>query len=182
MAEIRCKSCGEWINDTDKFCSNCAAPNTKQVDVTQDNIPDTIVELRKWYMQQAAINNKIRRYMIGFSSDDPHACGICKSGDSFIVYENDANGTPTAKYKGSDEAYAVNAMYLLIQSDLSKKNEQVAYRVAESFSGSQERFAKAMEAERKRDLNDKTIKLLLFIIVTIILGGIMALISSLGWY
>lgn len=182
MAQIRCKACGEWINDTDKFCSNCAAQNNKQVDVSNDDIPDTIAELRKWYMQQIAINNKIRRYMIGFSSDDPNAVGICKSGDSFIVYENDSNGVPTAKYKGTDEAYAVNAMYLLIQSDLSKKNEQVAYKVAESFSGSQERFKKAMEAERKRDANDRIIRTLLAIIGMFIVGGIIALIGSMGWY
>jgi predicted nucleic acid-binding Zn ribbon protein len=182
MAQIKCKACGTWINDTDKFCSNCAAPNTQQVDVTQDDIPDTIVELRQWYVRQTAINNKIRRYLIGFSSDDPNASGICKNGNMFIVYENDANGKTTVKYKGTDEAYAVNAMCLQIQSDLSKKNEQVAYKVAESFSGSQERFRKAMEEEQKRESHDRAIRMLLAAIGMLIVGGIIALIGSLGWY
>ena len=182
MAQIRCKACGTWIHDTDNFCSHCAAPNSQQVDVTKDDIPDTIVELRKWYVRQTAINNKIRRYMIGFSSDDPRAAGICKNGNLFIVYENDENGVPNIKYKGPDEAYAVNAMYLQIQSDLSKKNEQVAYKVAESFSGSQERFKKALEEEEKREAHDKIIRTLMVIIGMFIIGGIIALIGSMGWY
>ena len=73
-------------------------------------------------------------------------------------------------------------MYLQIQSDLSKKNEQVAYKVAESFSGSQERFRKAMEEEKKRETNDKIIRLLIAIIGMFIIGGIIALIGSMGWY
>ena len=66
------------------------------------------------------------RFYIGENYKLPKAFGIYQdeaSGD-FIVYKNKADGTRVIRYQGGDEAYAVNEIYLKLQSEALRQKEK----------------------------------------------------------
>lgn len=71
----------------------------------------------------AVWDNKI---FIGINYKKPKAFGIYQDGDQFIVYKNKANGERAIRYQGTDEAYAVNELYLKLKSEIlnQKANNQ----------------------------------------------------------
>ena len=66
------------------------------------------------------------RFFIGVNYTNPKAFGIYKEGNEFIVYKNKSDGSRSERYRGSDEAYAVNELYQKIREMASIHAGQTA--------------------------------------------------------
>ena len=126
MAKVKCEYCGAFIDDSEEKCPNCNAVNAnfkRYVPTT----PKTIEELKGWYAARNLPDESITRFFIGKDIKEPKAFGIYKDGENFIVYKNKANGSRAIRYKGTDEAYAVNELYLKLKSEiLNQKSRNIS--------------------------------------------------------
>ena len=113
------------IEETADKCPFCGATNNA-VKRTADKTPKTIAELQQWYQDRHLPPYETTRFFIGINYKKPKAFGIYQDGDQFIVYKNKANGERAIRYQGTDEAYAVNELYLKLKSEIlnQKANNQ----------------------------------------------------------
>ena len=130
---IKCKHCDNYFEDTKPECPICGAVND-QVVRTANGVPQTIEELKQFCESHNYPLDKMR-FFIGIDYREPKAFGIYKdvvSGD-FVVYKNKANGERAIRYKGIDEAYAVNELYQKIKEEVIKQKEfQARKRASEN--------------------------------------------------
>ena len=115
----KCEYCGNWIDDTDAVCPHCNAPNEHMM-ASADGVPKTIEELKAF----CAMHNlplKDMRFFIGEDYKKPRAFGIYQDGSNFVVYKNKADGGRAVRYRGKDEAYAVNEIYQKMKSEISNQ-------------------------------------------------------------
>ena len=118
MSKIKCEYCGEYILDTDERCSYCGAVNENHTRVAKET-PTTIEELKSWYQARNLPPAETTRFFIGKDIKEPRAFGIYKDNiGNFIVYKNKSNGERAIRYKGTDEAYAVNELYLRLKEEI----------------------------------------------------------------
>ena len=130
--KIKCEYCGAMIEDTADKCPNCGAANVN-VKRTVDKTPKTIEELKSWYQARKLPPYETTRFFIGIDYKKPKAFGIYQDGNEFVVYKNKADGSRAVRYRGTDEAYAVNEIYLKLKSEiLNQKSRNVRSR---SYSG-----------------------------------------------
>ncbi|MDO4966103.1 MAG: hypothetical protein Q4E51_05285 [Lachnospiraceae bacterium] len=116
--KIKCEYCGSMIPDTVDECPNCGASNTHVVRVA-NGTPKTIAELQKWYMDRGLPPYETTRFFIGIDYKKPRAFGIYKDEDgNFVVYKNKDNGERAVRYKGNDEAYAVNELFMRLKQEI----------------------------------------------------------------
>lgn len=115
--QIKCEYCGAFIEETDETCCHCGAVNSNFKRST-DGTPKTIDELKAWYSERNLPPKEVTRFFIGEDYKDPKAFGIYEENGEFIVYKNKADGTRAVRYKGKDEAYAVNEIYLKLKSEI----------------------------------------------------------------
>ena len=120
--QVKCPYCDSFINDTDEKCPNCGGVNHNLRRMAKGT-PKTIEELKQWYKDRGLPPEEKTRFFIGKNYTKPKAFGIYKENGMFIVYKNKANGERAIRYKGTDEAYAVNELYLKLKSEiLNQKN------------------------------------------------------------
>ena len=83
-----------------------------------DGVPKTIEELKAFCAAHNMPLEKMR-FFIGVDFREPRAFGIYRdeNGD-FIVYKNKADGSRAVRYRGKDEAYAVNELYQKLKSEV----------------------------------------------------------------
>lgn len=125
MAKVKCEYCGNYISDLDPICPVCGARN-KDHKRTSDGTPKTIEELKSWYIARNLPPEETTRFFIGKNIKEPKAFGIYEENGTFIVYKNKANGQRAIRYQGTDEAYAVNELYLRLKEEiLNQKNINV---------------------------------------------------------
>lgn len=129
--QVKCEYCGAYINDTDKFCTQCGAVNDNLKRST-DGTPTTIGELKKWYKDRNLPPEDVTRFYIGTDYKGARAFGIYESEGNFIVYKNKGDGTRAIRYQGPDEAYAVNEIYLKLKSEILN---QKAHNIENESSG-----------------------------------------------
>ncbi len=118
----KCDYCGHYIEDTDPYCGNCGAPNDHLMR-SAEGVPKTIEELQNFCAVHRLPLEKMR-FFIGIDYKEPKAFGIYKDENgNFVVYKNKADGTRAIRYRGSDEAYAVNEIYQKMKSEIQiRKN------------------------------------------------------------
>ena len=115
--QIKCEYCGAYISEKDETCSHCGAVNASFKRST-DGTPKTIEELKAWYMEKNLPPEETTRFFIGKNYKGARAFGIYEENGEYIVYKNKNDGTRAVRYKGKDEAYAVNELYLRLKSEI----------------------------------------------------------------
>lgn len=118
-----CDYCGSVIDDTIEKCPNCGAVNV-HMQRSGDQIPKTIEEL-KAFAQEKGIPLEKMRFFIGIDYKEPRAFGIYKEQPSgnCVVYKNKADGSRAIRYRGTDEAYAVNEIYQKMKAELLERKQ-----------------------------------------------------------
>jgi len=124
--KVRCEYCGNMIPDTADQCPDCGAPNEHVVRTSIDT-PKTIEELQQWYKQKGLPPYETTRFFIGIDYKYPRAFGIYKDSEgNYVVYKNKGDGQRAVRYKGTDEAYAVNELYMRLKQEIiQQKSHQV---------------------------------------------------------
>ena len=109
----KCQYCDSTISSEDQKCPSCGAPNPNYVANTERTVflPKTIEELKE-YCAERGMPLLRMRFFIGEDYREPRAFGIYREGDTFIVYKNKSDGSRAVRYRGPDEAYAVNELFL----------------------------------------------------------------------
>lgn len=137
---------------------------------TATEVPETIEELKNFCYRHGLPLEQMR-FFIGENYPGARAFGIYQDYDGyFVVYKNKADGTRAIRYRGTDEAYAVNEIYQKMKSEIQKQNDY--RRNSGYFSGS-----------RKRDENDQIYvsKPIVFLAGTILLVLLSAIIIGVNF-
>ena len=114
--KVKCSYCGQYYDDNIAQCPNCGSPN-EHLHRTSDAVPKTIEELKQ-YCEANGFTPERTRFFIGEDYKKPRAFGIYKDdAGEFVVYKNKADGSRAVRYRGKDEAYAVNELYERLQSE-----------------------------------------------------------------
>lgn len=146
---IQCKYCGSNYSDTELECPNCGAANDC-VNRTAAGAPKTISELLEWARRHHLPLDEMRTY-IGQDVKTARAYGIYKdatSGD-FVVYKNKSDGSRAERYRGKDEAYAVNELYQKMKARVAEQKE---HQMPDADNGGVQRFGKQKDTGLKRVL------------------------------
>ncbi|MBQ0079287.1 MAG: zinc ribbon domain-containing protein, partial [Eubacterium sp.] len=117
--KIKCSYCGSMFNDTMEKCPNCGAPNEGVVRTTKTQ-PQTIEELAQWYKDRGLPPYETTRFFIGQNYTGKRAFGIYKDQKTgnFVVYKNKDSGQRAIRYEGTDEAYAVNELFMRLKEEI----------------------------------------------------------------
>ena len=122
--KITCDYCGNIFDDTNAQCPNCSAPNPGVVRTAKEQ-PITIEQLKQWYIARGLPPYSVTRFFIGTDCKEPKAFGIYKNEKTgkFVVYKNKADGTRAVRYEGTDEAYAVNEIYMRLKQEILQQKQ-----------------------------------------------------------
>ena len=133
--KIKCDYCGNTYEEFQERCPFCSAPNPSHHE--GDDQPRTIEELKKWYKDRNLPPENITRFYIGVDYKYPKAFGIFKDENGeFVVYKNKADGTRSIRYKGHDEAYAVDEIFQKLKDEIVHQKCVNAQRRDPSYSPS----------------------------------------------
>lgn len=129
---VKCSYCGDYIEDTLTECPNCGAVN-EQLRRNGYGIPQTIEELKR-YAAQNNIPLSQMRFFLDYDMKEARAYGIYKDeAGNFVVYKNKSNGERVIRYKGSDEAYAVNEIYQKLRTEMAEQKLYQAENLHRSY-------------------------------------------------
>ncbi len=132
MGKVKCSYCGSFIDDALTNCPHCGAVNEYLVRYAKKT-PKTIEELQQWYTARNLPPEDVSRFYIGKDVKKPRAFGIYKKDGRFTVYKNKSDGTRAVRYSGTDEAYAVNEIYMKLKEEiLNQKNRNLAAKTKAS--------------------------------------------------
>lgn len=136
--KIRCEYCGSYLSDTDEACPSCGAPNEHLVRGAAGQ-PKTIEELRA-FAQKHDLPLEKMRFFLGEDCREPRAFGIYRetNGD-FVVYKNKSDGQRAVRYRGKDEAFAVNELWQKMRSEEQQRKQAQQTRYAPSPSSAPQR-------------------------------------------
>ena len=139
--KVKCDYCENYIEEISESCEHCGAPNP-HYKRTANAQPETIDQLRDWYVAHNLPDETVTRFFIGKDYKGARAFGIYQdvNGD-FVVYKNKSDGTRAERYRGDDEAFAVNELYQKLRSEIAN---QKAGNAKSSSSSSYERVMKKM--------------------------------------
>lgn len=117
--KVKCSYCGNYLSDTEEKCPNCMAPN-EHLKRVGNEVPQTIEELKNWYVEHNLPPEETTRFFIGKDIKDARAFGIYydEHSGNYIVYKNKDTGQRAIRYEGKDEAYAVNELYLKLKEEI----------------------------------------------------------------
>jgi len=109
----KCRFCGAVVRSDEKQCPQCGAANESFVADTPRSVflPKTIEELKE-YCAERGMPLLRMRFFIGEDYRQPRAFGIYQDGGDFVVYKNKSDGSRAIRYRGPDEAHAVNELFL----------------------------------------------------------------------
>lgn len=160
--KIKCDWCGSWINDFDQVCPNCGGVNNNY-NRHANGVPQTIEELKAWAEERNLPLEEMRTF-IGEDYKGAKAFGIYKdeTDGTFVVYKNKEDGTRAVRYKGTDEAYAVNELY-------QKMKERVAVQKAHQQPKAAQPAHSTQTAAQKKSYKKATRLLFSMLLIGILL-------------
>ena len=121
---IKCNYCGEMFSETLEKCPSCGAPNSNVKRTTVDQ-PTTIEELKDWYRSKGLPSYETTRFFIGIDYKGPRAFGIYYDKYlGYVVYKNKDNGERAIRYQGTDEAYAVNELFMRLKQEILEQKSR----------------------------------------------------------
>lgn len=176
--KIKCDWCGSWINDFDQVCPNCGGVNNNY-NRHANGVPQTIEELKAWAKEMNLPLEEMRTF-IGEDYKGAKAFGIYKdeTDGTFVVYKNKEDGTRAVRYKGTDEAYAVNELYQKMKERVAVQKAHQQPKAAKPASGS---YVSAQQRQSEKNLSKALFSICLITIVAIIiLSVVFALIGESG--
>lgn len=149
--KIRCEYCGQLIDETEDTCPHCGAVNPA-ASRAASGVPRTIEELKAFAARHNLPLEKMR-FFLGEDYRGPRAFGICRDDDTgeFVVYKNKSDGSRAVRYRGHDEAYAVNELYQKMKSEVAEQKSRIAAQKSYAPAGNRGSSAFTDE-ERRRDL------------------------------
>lgn len=138
---VKCEYCGGYLKSTDETCPNCGAVNSQYMRSAGDT-PRTIPELQAWYKARNLPPYKTTRFFIGVNCHEPRAFGIYRDGENFVVYKNKSDGSRVIRYEGTDEAYAVNELYMRLKEEILHQKSRIGSQRTRSVGRSAARKKK----------------------------------------
>lgn len=163
-----CEYCGGLLDGKESSCPHCGAPVSAQSGKSAK--PRTLEELISFARSHNLPLEKMR-FFLGQDYPGPKAFGIYRDGDgSFVVYKNKADGSRAIRYRGPDEAHAVNEIYLKMREEISRQRsfqaaKRSGFRQAGSTSTRQARGSSSTAFP-------KLLKWILVIAVVVILSAV----------
>ncbi len=127
MGQVKCEYCGNFIDDALATCPHCGAANAALARIVHDT-PQTIEELQEWYQARNLPLEEVTRFFIGKNMKEPRAFGIYRDGKNVVVYKNKSDGSRAVRYRGTDEAYGVNELYLRLKEEILHQKSMQAKR------------------------------------------------------
>ena len=152
--KVKCEYCDNFIDDTEEVCPLCGAPNEHMVR-SGIGVPKTIEELRA-FAESKNLPLRQMRFFLGEDIREPRAFGIYKDeGGNCIVYKNKSDGSRVIRYRGEDEAYAVNELYQKMRTEVTEQKAKrgiypVKRSAAPPFGASSARTVDPAAALKKR--------------------------------
>lgn len=116
---IQCDYCGQFFDDQAENCPFCGAVNNA-AHRAASGAPQTIEELKAFAARHGLPLEKMR-FFLGENYTGARAYGIYQDDNSgdFIVYKNKSDGSRAVRYRGKDEAYAVNELYQKMKAEVA---------------------------------------------------------------
>lgn len=181
MAKVKCEFCGNFIDDTCATCPNCGGVNENHQRVAKGT-PRTIEELKTWYKTRGLPPEEVTRFFIGKNIKAPKVFGIYEENGKFVVYKNKSDGSRAIRYEGTDEAYAVNELYLRLKEEILN---QKSMNIAKRGIGNRPGFSVSDTSGKSNRRRNKKISFLVIIFLLLFLPSIIiSMVStiSLGAY
>ena len=177
--KVKCDFCGTMMNDTESVCPSCGAPNAS-VRRSSGDQPLTIEELKKWYESKGLPPENVTRFFIGKNVREPKAFGVYFEEESgnYIVYKNKASGERAVRYRGTDQAYAVNELFQRLKQEITQQKMRNVRQAAGGTGG--KRDPKADLVESGKTLGKGCIGCLVFIVGSV--AAIFVLMIVLGLF
>lgn len=167
--KIKCEYCDNFIDDTAEKCDNCGAVNEHLVRVS-GNTPKTIEELKAFCNSKNLPLEKMR-FFIGQDYKGARAFGIYQNeAGEFVVYKNKNDGSRMERYRGKDEAYAVNEIYQKLRNEVIDRKEtgKIVKRTEASHHSTKSNNTNGHSQIRKPAKKEKLIKLGIVIFVFVL--------------
>lgn len=167
---VKCEYCDGYFDDQLETCPNCGGTN-EHIRRVSNEIPKTIDEL-KAYCAANKVPLQQMHFHIGEDYKGAKAFGIYREGEDVIVYKNKADGSRAVRYKGSDEAYAVNEIYQKLRSEYANhKSANTGRMRAPSQAEMAQRQAYQARLQQRKKAN--TLGRIILIAVLVFIVGCM---------
>ena len=166
--KIKCEYCGNNIDDADDVCPQCGAPNNG-VQRSGSGVPKTLEELKE-FCRRRNLPLEDMRFFIGEDYTEPRAFGIFRDDDGqFVVYKNKSDGSRAVRYRGNDEAYAVNEIYQKLRSEYANhKSANTGRMRAPSQAEMAQRQAYQARLQQRKKANNLGRIILIAVLVFIV--------------
>ena len=154
--QIKCDYCGSMFDEKLERCPNCGASNDDVMRSVSDQ-PKTIEGLKNWYSARRLPPYETTRFFIGMDYKQPRAFGIYKDENSgkIVVYKNKDDGSRAIRYEGTDEAYAVNELYMRLKSEILEQKERNIQLSKQIFSEAEKEEAYDYFTQKPASKEDK---------------------------
>ena len=117
---VRCEYCNSSYPETEEKCPYCGAPNSARTSAG-NTVPHTIGELQAFCAAHRLPLQEMR-FFIGEDYRGAKAFGIFKDENGLCtVYKNKADGSRSVRYRGTDEAYAVQEIYGKLKEEIQNQ-------------------------------------------------------------
>lgn len=128
--KVKCENCGLIYDASSEKCPECGE-HIREQNMISDSVPDSLESLQKFVRDNNIDLKKLKLY-INEDTKQIGAYGMIKDeyGD-FTFYRNRSDGTRSVRYKGNNEAFAVNEFYrilIAVRSEVDIKPEDILNR------------------------------------------------------